>query len=44
VIRQTRFHRGRYTQRLVNPAKVEVHEVERNHVAVVLYLLTETVR
>jgi hypothetical protein len=43
VICQTSLHRGCNAQSLVDSAKVVVHEVERDHVAVVLQLLAESV-
>ena len=36
-------HRWRHTQRLVNTAKVVVHEIDGNHVLVVFSLLGEPV-
>src|SRR5271165_6878966 len=44
MIGQPRFYRWCDSQRLVNPAEVVVHVVQRNGVAVVLQLLTESIR
>ena len=41
MIGESRFHRWRHPQRLVNAAEVVVHEVQRNRVTVVLQLLAE---
>ena len=43
MIGQSCFHRRSDPQRLVNPAKVVVHEVERNR-PVILKFLAESVR
>lgn len=44
VIANPGFHRGGHAQRGVNPAKVVISEVQRNHVTMVLYLLRERIR
>jgi predicted methyltransferase len=44
MIAESSFHRWRNPQRLVNPAEVVMHEIQRNHVAVVLQLLAESIR
>lgn len=41
MIRQPRFHSGSHAERLVDTAKVVVHEVQRDHVTVVLQFLTK---
>jgi hypothetical protein len=43
VIGKPSFHRWRYSQRLVNAAKVVVHVVQRNCVTVILKFLAESV-
>ena len=43
VVGDSGFHRRGYSQALVNPAKVVVHEVEGDGVLEVLDLLGETV-
>ena len=43
MISQSSFHRWCDAQRLVDSAKVVVHEIQRNHVPVVLQLLAESV-
>src|ERR1700677_1461360 len=43
VIRKPRFHCGSHAQRFVNPAKVVVHEMQRDRMSVVLYLLRESI-
>lgn len=43
VIRQASFHRRGDAQRFVHAAEIEVHEIQRNHVAVILHFLTETI-
>lgn len=44
MICEASFHRWSDTQRGVDAAVIEVHEVERNHVSVILNFLAETVR
>ena len=43
MIRQTRFHRWRHSQRLVDAAKIVVRMIDRNHVAVILEFLRERI-
>lgn len=43
MIRDARFHRGGYAQRLMDAAEVVVHEMQRDGVRVVLDLLAEPV-
>jgi hypothetical protein len=38
------FHRWRYAQRLVNPAKVVINEVQRQRVLVILKLFRKAIR
>jgi len=44
MIRNTRFHRWRHAQRLVNPAKVVMEKMQCARVLVVLTALAESVR
>jgi hypothetical protein len=43
VVSQSGFHRRGHAQRLVNPAKVVVHEIQRYRVLHVLDLFAESV-
>ncbi len=43
MISNTTFHCGRHAQRLVNPAEVIVHRVNRHHVFVILNFLAERI-
>ena len=44
VVADLRFHRRRHAERLMHPAIVVVHLVDRNHMFVVLKLLAESIR
>ena len=44
MVAHARFHRRSDTQRLMNPAEVVKHEIERQRVLVVFYLFRESVR
>ena len=43
MIRDSRFHRWRNSQRLVNPAEVVEHVMQRNRMAVIVHFLTESI-
>src|ERR1700761_685293 len=43
VVGNASSHRGRDSQSLVDPGEIVMHEVQRNHVPVVLQFLTESV-
>jgi hypothetical protein len=43
VVRYSRFHRGRYAQRLMNPAEIVVHVVKRDGGHEIFDFLTESI-